>query len=62
MTRRRYESQFGKPAREFWSNAGARQRQIGTRDYVARAICYRLDGMRAVKLGLLLVLIGGASV
>lgn len=45
-----------------WSDAGARGHPIATRDYVARAVCPKLYGMHAVKLGLLLVLIGGASV
>jgi len=46
----------------FWSSPAAQQHPIGTRDYIARAVCPKLYGMQAVKLGLLLVLIGGASV
>jgi len=46
----------------FWSDAGAKRHAIATRDYIARAVCPKLYGMHAVKLGLLLVLIGGASV
>mmetsp|Transcript_1488 Transcript_1488/g.3136 ORF Transcript_1488/g.3136 Transcript_1488/m.3136 type:complete len:1133 (-) Transcript_1488:44-3442(-) len=48
----------------FWSDdaGGARRRPIGTRDYIVRAVCPKLYGMHAVKLGLLLVLIGGALV
>lgn len=51
--------------REFdalWSDAGAKQHPIATRDYIVRAVCPKLYGMHAVKLGLLLVLIGGALV
>mmetsp|Transcript_17381 Transcript_17381/g.37846 ORF Transcript_17381/g.37846 Transcript_17381/m.37846 type:complete len:1177 (-) Transcript_17381:97-3627(-) len=46
----------------FWSDASAKLHPFGTRDYIARAVCPKLYGMHAVKLGLLLVLIGGASV
>lgn len=51
----------------FWSDAngggGEKQRRpVATRDYIVRAVCPKLYGMHAVKLGLLLVLIGGASV
>ena len=46
----------------FWSSDTARRRPMATRDYIARAVCPMLFGMHAVKLGLLLVLIGGASV
>ena len=46
----------------FWLDASAKQRHIATRDYIVRAVCPKLYGMHAVKLGLLLVLIGGASV
>ncbi|KAL7442339.1 hypothetical protein ACHAXH_006670 [Discostella pseudostelligera] len=51
--------------REFdalWSDVGAKQHPIATRDYIVRAVCPKLYGMHAVKLGLLLVLIGGALV
>jgi hypothetical protein len=40
----------------------SRRWPFATRDYIARAVCPQLYGMHAVKLGLLLVLIGGASV
>ena len=46
----------------FWSDASTKRRPIATRDYIVRAVCPKLYGMHAVKLGLLLVLIGGASV
>ena len=46
----------------FWSDPSARRRPIATRDYIVRAVCPKLYGMHAVKLGLLLVLIGGASI
>lgn len=46
----------------FWSSDTARRRPMATRDYIARAVCPKLFGMHAVKLGLLLVLIGGASI
>ena len=46
----------------FWSDPGAKRRPIATRDYIVRAVCPKLYGMHAVKLGLLLVLIGGASI
>ncbi|KAL7472228.1 hypothetical protein ACHAXS_012558, partial [Conticribra weissflogii] len=46
----------------FWADPGAKRRPIATRDYILRAVCPKLYGMHAVKLGLLLVLIGGASV
>ncbi|KAL3775057.1 hypothetical protein ACHAW5_001191 [Stephanodiscus triporus] len=46
----------------FWSSETSRRRPFATRDYIARAVCPKLYGMHAVKLGLLLVLIGGASV
>ncbi|KAL9188920.1 hypothetical protein ACHAXT_011410 [Thalassiosira profunda] len=46
----------------FWNDAVAVQRPIATRDYIVRAICPKLFGMHAVKLGLLLVMIGGAAV
>lgn len=46
----------------FWSEPGAQRRPIATRDYILRAICPKLWGMHAVKLGMLLVLIGGASI
>lgn len=45
----------------FWADAEAKRRPIATRDYILRAVCPKLYGMHAVKLGLLLVLIGGAS-
>mmetsp|Transcript_22871 Transcript_22871/g.47136 ORF Transcript_22871/g.47136 Transcript_22871/m.47136 type:complete len:811 (+) Transcript_22871:143-2575(+) len=45
----------------FWADAEAKLRPIATRDYILRAVCPKLYGMHAVKLGLLLVLIGGAS-
>jgi len=46
----------------FWSENGAQRRPIATRDYILRAICPKLYGMHAVKLGMMLVLIGGASI
>ncbi|KAL7536652.1 hypothetical protein ACHAXR_007316 [Thalassiosira sp. AJA248-18] len=46
----------------FWSDATSKQHPMGTRDYIVRAVCPKLYGMHAVKLGLLLVLIGGANV
>ncbi|KAL7487028.1 hypothetical protein ACHAW6_012631 [Cyclotella cf. meneghiniana] len=46
----------------FWSQDEAKQRPIATRDYIVRAVCPGLYGMHVVKLGLLLALIGGASV
>jgi DNA helicase MCM9 len=46
----------------FWNNEEAKQRPFATRDYILRAVCPKLFGMHAVKLGLLLALIGGASV
>ena len=46
----------------FWSQEVAKNHPIGTRDYILRAVCPKLYGMHAVKLGLLLALIGGASV
>lgn len=46
----------------FWSDSGAQRRPIATRDYILRAICPKLYGMHAVKLGMMLVLIGGASI
>ncbi len=46
----------------FWSDDGATRHPIATRDYIVRAVCPKLYGMHAVKLGLLLVLIGGALV
>lgn len=46
----------------FWSEEGAKRRPIATRDYILRAVCPKLYGMHAVKLGLLLVMIGGAAV
>jgi len=46
----------------FWSDPSARRRPIATRDYIVRAVCPKLYGMHAVKLGMLLVLIGGASI
>ncbi|KAL3808583.1 hypothetical protein ACHAXA_000243 [Cyclostephanos tholiformis] len=46
----------------FWSMETSRRRPFATRDYIVRAVCPKLYGMHAVKLGLLLVLIGGASV
>lgn len=52
--------------REFdslWAEGGsARRHPIATRDIIARAVCPKMYGMHAVKLGLLLVLIGGAAV
>ncbi|EED88948.1 predicted protein, partial [Thalassiosira pseudonana CCMP1335] len=45
----------------FWSEEGAKRRPIATRDYILRAVCPKLYGMHAVKLGLLLVMIGGAA-
>lgn len=46
----------------FWNESGAQRRPIATRDYILRAICPKLYGMHAVKLGMMLVLIGGASI
>ena len=46
----------------FWNEPGAQRRPIATRDYILRAICPKLYGMHAVKLGMMLVLIGGASI
>eukprot|EP00804_Cyclotella_cryptica_P018142 CCRYP_005916-RA/>CCRYP_005916-RA protein AED:0.18 eAED:0.18 QI:173/1/1/1/0.4/0.33/6/4113/1032 len=46
----------------FWSQEEAKRRPIATRDYIVRAVCPGLYGMHAVKLGLLLALIGGAAV
>lgn len=46
----------------FWSADVAKMHPIGTRDYILRAVCPKLYGMHAVKLGMLLALIGGASV
>jgi hypothetical protein len=46
----------------FWLMETLRRWPFATRDYIARAVCPQLYGMHAVKLGLLLVLIGGASV
>ncbi|KAL7549795.1 hypothetical protein ACHAWF_013052 [Thalassiosira exigua] len=56
--RERYRREFD----AFWSGDGARRRPIAARDYVVRAMCPKLFGMHAVKLGLLLALIGGAAV
>ena len=46
----------------FWNESGAQRRPIATRDYILRAICPKLYGMHAIKLGMMLVLIGGASI
>eukprot|EP00956_Cyclotella_meneghiniana_P028191 scaffold64965_cov79-Cyclotella_meneghiniana.AAC.9 len=46
----------------FWSEEAAKSHPIATRDFILRAVCPKLYGMHAVKLGLLLALIGGASV
>jgi hypothetical protein len=46
----------------FWSMDTSRRRPYATRDYIVSAVCPKLYGMHAVKLGLLLVLIGGALV
>jgi len=52
--------------REFdalWAEGGlARRHPIATREIITRAVCPKMYGMHAVKLGLLLVLIGGAAV
>lgn len=53
---------FRREFEAFWSDPGAKRRPIATRDYIVRAVCPKLYGMHAVKLGLLLVLIGGASI
>lgn len=45
----------------FWSEE-AKSHPIATRDFILRAVCPKLYGMHAVKLGLLLALIGGASI
>jgi DNA replicative helicase MCM subunit Mcm2 (Cdc46/Mcm family) len=56
--REKYRREFD----AFWADATAKRRPIATRDFIVRAVCAKLYGMHAVKLGLLLVLIGGASV
>lgn len=44
----------------FWDDPGSQKRPMATRDYIVRSVCPKLYGMHVVKLGLLLVLIGGA--
>jgi hypothetical protein len=46
----------------FGSMEASRRLPFATRDYIARAVCPQLYGMHTVKLGLLLVFIGGALV
>lgn len=54
---RKYRAEFD----EFWSREENQKRPIAARNFIIRAVCPKLYGMLAVKLALLIVLIGGTS-
>lgn len=54
----KYKQEFS----EYWQEPGNIEHPIAARDFITKAICPKLYGMKTVKLALLLTLIGGVSV
>lgn len=52
---------FRKEFDEYWGREESKQTPIAARDFICRAVCPKLYGLKVIKLALLITLIGGVS-